>query len=99
MVRSTDRPARTIAVDLGRKATKQTNKNKTCTEPTARMHKLMFIFVIIRFQRPFSREITVVSEFYCQNFKDKTSIAVMGKLLKCVTVAYMHMHMHEQSLD
>ena len=26
MVRSTDRPAMTIAVDLGRKATKQTNK-------------------------------------------------------------------------
>ena len=28
MVRSTDRPAMTIAVDLGCKATKQTNKNK-----------------------------------------------------------------------
>ena len=28
MVRSTDRPAMTIAVDLGRKATKQTNKSK-----------------------------------------------------------------------
>ena len=27
MVRSTDRPAMTIAVDLGRKATKQTNKH------------------------------------------------------------------------
>ena len=27
MVRGTDRPAMTIAVDLGRKATKQTNKN------------------------------------------------------------------------
>ena len=27
MVRLTDRPAMTIAVDLGRKATKQTNKN------------------------------------------------------------------------
>ena len=26
MVRSTDRPAMTVAVDLGRKATKQTNK-------------------------------------------------------------------------
>ena len=26
MVKSTDRPAMTIAVDLGRKATKQTNK-------------------------------------------------------------------------
>ena len=29
MVRSTDRPAMTIAVDLGRKATKQTNKHLT----------------------------------------------------------------------
>ena len=28
MVRGTDRPAMTIAVDLGRKATKQTNKTK-----------------------------------------------------------------------
>ena len=28
MVRSTDRPAMTIAVDLGRKATKQTNYKK-----------------------------------------------------------------------
>ena len=27
MVRSNDRPAMTIAVDLGRKATKQTNKH------------------------------------------------------------------------
>ena len=27
MVRSTDRPAMTIAVDLGRKATKQTKRN------------------------------------------------------------------------
>ena len=27
MVRSTDRPAMTIAVDLGRKSTKQTNKH------------------------------------------------------------------------
>ena len=29
MVKCTDRPAMTIAVDLGRKATKQTNKNIT----------------------------------------------------------------------
>ena len=28
VVRSTDRPAMTIAVDLGRKATKQTKQNK-----------------------------------------------------------------------
>ena len=31
MVRLTDRPAMTIAVDLGRKATKQTNKQNTYT--------------------------------------------------------------------
>ena len=31
MVRSTDRPAITIAVDLGRKATKQTNKQTKTT--------------------------------------------------------------------
>ena len=32
MVRSTDRPAMTIAVDLGRKATKQKQTNK-CVDP------------------------------------------------------------------
>ena len=31
MVRSTDRPAMTTAVDLGRKATKQTNKNSSAS--------------------------------------------------------------------
>ena len=31
MVRLTDRPAMTIAVDLGRKATKQTNKQTNCS--------------------------------------------------------------------
>ena len=30
MVRSTDRPAMTIAVDLGRKATKQPNQTSAC---------------------------------------------------------------------
>ena len=38
MVRSTDRPAMTIAVDLGRKATKQTNKYITTIFST--MNKL-----------------------------------------------------------
>ena len=38
MVRSTDRPAMTIAVDLGRKATKQTNK-------TARKFKTKFLTI------------------------------------------------------
>ena len=31
VVRCTDRPAMTIAVDLGRKATKQTNKTNICS--------------------------------------------------------------------
>ena len=38
MVRSTDRPAMTIAVDLGRKATKQTNKTNI---PDQRLLKLV----------------------------------------------------------
>ena len=33
MVRSTDRPAMTIAVDLGRKAIKQTNKTNHMAGP------------------------------------------------------------------
>ena len=44
MVRSTDRPAMTIAVDLGRKATnKQTNKQtmtSSCNDATSRSIKL-----------------------------------------------------------
>ena len=59
----------------------------TYTEPTVRIHRLMCIFFISRFQSTFSHEVTVVSEIYCQNFKDKTSIYVLGKLLKCVSVA------------
>ena len=39
MVRLTDRPAMTIAVDLGRKATKQTNKNNPDVN-LKRMHQL-----------------------------------------------------------
>ena len=35
-----------------------------------RMHRLMCIFIISRFQRTFSHEMTVVSEIYCQNLKD-----------------------------
>ena len=33
MIRRTDRPAMTIAVDLGRKATNQTNKQKLAPPP------------------------------------------------------------------
>ena len=42
-----------------------------CTEPTVRMHRLMCIFVISRFQTAFSHEMTVVSEIYSQYLKDK----------------------------
>ena len=59
----------------------------TYTEPTVRIHRLMCIFFISRFQSTFSHEVTVVSEIYCQNLKDKTSIYVLGKLLKRVSVA------------
>ena len=59
MVRSTDRPAMTIAVDLGRKATKQTNKQ---TPSLARalievvllskhkIRKIIFAIIIHRFR-------------------------------------------------
>ena len=61
-----------------------------------RMHRLMCIFVISRFQTTFSPEMTVVAEIYCQNLKDKTSILSLGQIiLKCVTVAYMHRYMLE----
>ena len=59
----------------------------TYTEPTVRIHRLMCILFISRFQSTFSHEVTVVSEINCQNLKDKTSIYVLGKLLKCVSVA------------
>ena len=39
--------------------------------PTVRMHRLVCIFVISRFPTTFSHEMTVVSEIYCQNLKDK----------------------------
>ena len=41
-----------------------------CTEPTVRMHRLMCIFIINRFQTAFSHEMTVISEIYCQNLKE-----------------------------
>ena len=47
-----------------------------------RMHRLMCIFVISRFQTTFSHEMTVVSEIYCQNLKDKTSIISLGQIFK-----------------
>ena len=43
----------------------------------------MCIFFISRFQTTFSHEMTAVSEIYCQNLKDKTSIlCLVGQIIK-----------------
>ena len=42
VVRSTDRPAMTIAVDLGRKATKQTNKTNNYNDIRFMVNDLKF---------------------------------------------------------
>ena len=46
------------------------------TNGAHRMHRMMCFFLISRFLTTFSHEITVVSEIYCQNLKDKTSILI-----------------------
>ena len=51
----------------------------------------MCIFVISRFQTTFSHEMTVVSEIYCQNLKDKTSISSLGQIIK---MCYFRIHAH-----
>ena len=53
----------------------------TCTELRVRMHRLMCIFVISRFQTTFSHEVTAVSEIYCQNLNDKTSILSLRQII------------------
>ena len=58
-----------------------------------RMHRLMCIFVISRFQTTFSHEMTVVSEIYCQNLKDKTSILSLGQIIK-MCYCRIHAHIH-----
>ena len=64
-----------------------------CTEPTVRMHRLMCIFIISRFQTAFSHEMTVISEIYCQNLKDKTSILSLGQIIKmCYCRVHAHVH-------
>ena len=45
MVRSTDRPAMTIAVDLGRKATKQTNKQNNTTLQYGELSGRVFVLI------------------------------------------------------
>ena len=48
---------------------------------------------ISRFQTTFSHEMTVVSEIYCQNLKDKTSILSLGQIIKmCYCRIYVHVH-------
>ena len=51
------------------------------TNGVQRMHSLMCIFVISRFQTNFSHEMTIVSEIYCRNLKDKTSILSLGQIM------------------
>ena len=52
------------------------------TNGAHRMHRLVCIFVISRFQTTFSHEMTVVSEIYFHNLKDKTSILSLGQIIK-----------------
>ena len=63
------------------------------TNGAHRMHRLMCIFVISRFQTTLSREMTVVSEIYCQNLKDKTSILIFGQIIK-MCYCRIHIHVH-----
>ena len=57
------------------------------------MYRLICIFVISRFQTTFSHETTVVSEIYCQNMKDKTSILSLWQIIKmCYCHIYAHVH-------
>ena len=46
------------------------------------------------------RTMTVVSEIYCQNLKDKTSILSLGQIIKmCYCRIHAHATMHERYLD
>ena len=63
------------------------------TNGAHRMHRLMYIFVISRFQTTFSHEMTVVSEICCQNLKVKTSILSLGQIIK-VRYCRVHAHVH-----
>ena len=65
-----------------------------CTEPTVRKHRLMCIFFISRFQTTFSHEMTVVSEIYCQNLKDTTSILSLEQMIK---MCLYRIHAHVQA--
>ena len=65
----------------------------TCTELRVRMHRLMCIFIISRFQTTFSHEVTAVSELYCQKLKDKTSILSLRQIIK-MCYCRIHVHVH-----
>ena len=55
----------------------------TCNEPTVRMHRLMCIFA------------EFISEIYCQNLKDKTSILSLGQIIQmCYCRIHVHAHVH-----
>ena len=63
------------------------------TNGAHRMHRLMCIFVISRFQTTFSHEMTVVPEIYFQNLKDKASILSLGQIIK-MCYCRIHIQVH-----
>ena len=70
MVRRTDRPAMTIAVDLGRKATKQTNKtNKGLSFSNTEMKLKCQKYCLISKEMTFFLGCDVfIARMYSQNF-------------------------------
>ena len=88
--------ARTLVFEVSRPGIAQFILNiliSCMNRPTVRMHRLMGIFVISRFQTTFSREMTVVSEIYCQNLRDKTSILSFRQIIK-MCYCRIHAHVH-----
>ena len=90
--------ARTLVFGVSRPGMAQFNLNvlMCCMyriNGAQRMHRLMCIFVISRFQTTFSHEMTVVSEIYSQNLKDKTSILSLGQIIK-MCYCRIHAHIH-----
>ena len=60
------------------------------TNGAYRMHRLVCIFVISGYKTTL---MTVVSEIYCQNLKDKTSILSLGQIIK-MCYCRIHVHVH-----
>ena len=63
----------------------------TWLDLTVPMRRMMCLFVISIFQTSFSHEMTVVSEIYCQQLNDKTSIFSLRQIIK---MSYCHIHGH-----